>query len=367
MKPLDKIIKVLIMAASLAGGTSSSAEVAVKDIAEAWQARERNLGSGRIRWEERTFHPRGSVSGHMADAAIPAEDTTVEANKEYAWDGDRMSYRQQGMTPAIDGNGFVPLESAEVRGGSGGSRMFRQNESVEHPMGTIWNSEALSTRESVELIPILLWARPLNSLGCGIDVARCRILPGMKPVEGRDCVVLRQSRGKGIDEWFIDVERDFSIVRYEFRDREEPRVRIDLSYAQDEEARWRPIGWRSLMLTAGGAIQADFEATVTEYAIGFKPNPDMFELDFPSGTWVNDQVRGVEYLVRPDGSQRLITQGELRMGATYSELLHSETGLAKTTPPPAWREWILWAASIALVVSLATVVVNRFRSARRAE
>jgi hypothetical protein len=56
-----------------------------------------------------------------------------------------------------------------------------------------------------------------------------------------------------------------------------------------------------------------------------------FQIDFPVGTKVHDRRMGAAppwYIVRAGGVKREITDAEMRRGATYDELISTESGMA---------------------------------------
>jgi hypothetical protein len=337
------------------------------EIERAWAERERRLASGSIEWSEQVLNPRGSLSWMMTEERVfPELDTTTTETKTFAWDGARMSYRMRGDRSAVDQSAFVPFEHRSVVGGKTGSRSLGRNQSVAYPMGTVLPPGALENREDIELIPAMLWARPLDARGAAIDIVKARLRGDRPVVDGRPCAVLEERKpgGRMINRWFIDDGRGFAVLRYEVEVGGNTKIRVDLTYEDDATLGPVPKGWRTLWFTGKGNLQWERTATVVARAVPFRPGEGEFELDFPAGAWVHDRIRGVSYLVTSDGQERVVNDSELARGASYRDLLDSEEGLGGLPRPPRWREWVLTAAAALLVLSLTAAAVRKFRASR---
>jgi hypothetical protein len=187
--------------------------------------------------------------------------------------------------------------------------------STEHPIGRISKSTCLESREDIDLIPILLWVRPLAPLCFGIDLEGCRVLPEPGDLKDRQCLVLEQTRGV-TDRWYIDAAADWTILRYEVLARGKAKVRIDLDYTSAEKGGRLLRGWQT-RVWSGATDQATTVAigVVTSQAVGEQPPAKDFELIYPRGTWLHDEVRGQQYVIEGDGSRRLVTEEEIARGA----------------------------------------------------
>lgn len=345
-----------------------AADPTLADIERAWKEREKALKSGRIEWTEHTLFARGSIIPKSAgeDRIVPNEDISIKSNKTYIWDLNRMKYHSEGRSPESNGTRFVPTTVTCVCGGSKGSRTLRHNTSIEFPRGLILKGGTLDpqeARENVELIPVLLWLRPLDVHGININISSCRLLPEKRRVGGRDCVVLRKTQGMRHDEWAVDIQRNYIITRYELIVDNKSIVNTELDYTANTGTGWSLSKWHTVWLNNDGGLSTDRHGNVTTCVVGESADPSQFELEFPRGTWVNDTIRNLEYILTSDGSERIVTQGEILKGIPYRELLQTASGLGSTTSPHAWRRWVLWSASLTLVAVMAMVVLKRLRPA----
>jgi hypothetical protein len=117
---------------------------------------------------------------------------------------------------------------------------------------------------------------------------------------------------------------------------------------------------------AGNVLTSDV-ATVQECAINVPFAETEFQLEFPAGTWVYDTHRGEMYIASASGQKRIITKEELRRGATYEELLVTESGRAalREMPPraPARRATIV-IVNVVVVLSVLAFLLFKFRKRR---
>jgi hypothetical protein len=79
-------------------------------------------------------------------------------------------------------------------------------------------------------------------------------------------------------------------------------------------------------LERDGRLNHLSEINVLAYEINPKTSPEDFTIEFPAGTWVTDEMQGIDYIVRPGGEKRLITMAEKTAQLSYEQLLNSETG-----------------------------------------
>lgn len=336
------------------------------DILQALKMREQKLKSGRIEWKAQQ-RARPDPPEHPERATAPLvipEFASLDAAREFTWNGDQMSYKwkRQGFQPET--SNIIAIEGASVCGGQTGSRAIMSQELTEYPLGTVIKGTQLESLEDIDLIPILLWCRPLNSGCSGIDPKTTEILPQRVKVSGRECIVLSRARGRVTDKWYVDPANEHNALKYEVAHGDEAPTQIEISYRLDETGLSVPSEWKIVWNPSSGWTSSSTSANVTRWAGRDSVNPADFELVFPYGTMVHDRNTGAEYLVVDGGKQRIVTRDEWRRGATYRQMLSTESGLAKTTRPTNWRMWITSAAAAVLAVSLIFLFVDRLRTFR---
>lgn len=162
-------------------------------------------------------------------------------------------------------------------------------------------------------------------------------------IGGFECIALetspqalRELEAAGKRPWkrtyWISPEQEFAIVRSTLSLPNLPRPSEDLSiiYTHDANVGWYPSKWKLVAGGAGEHPDTIVEATVTRHELNVAPPATRFSYTFPAGTWVRDTRAGDEsFIVREGGGKRPVTEQELLRGATYRDLLKTETGKAK--------------------------------------
>lgn len=321
---MRQFVRITIVLTSLAIAGSSvptfAADPTANDVVAALKRRAESLKSGRIEWEERIVYEAGAIDG------LPAEDSAVDAWREFAWDAPRMAVRYVDPTPDIERTRFEIRTYANVCGGAAGNRILVTRPSIGFPTGRIIGGNALERSNDDELTPVLLWARPMAGERIRIDPVSCKVEPKTESIEGRACLVLTCKQGVRVERWYIDVEADFSTRRYEAQLADEKKTRIDVTYAQDGKSRWVPTGWQCISSGMKGRVVSVVTGTVRAMELDTMPDPKLFDLAWPRGTMVNDQVQGGTYIIRLDGTQRVVTQEDRVKQRTYREMLDPTSG-----------------------------------------
>jgi hypothetical protein len=99
---------------------------------------------------------------------------------------------------------------------------------------------------------------------------------------------------------------------------------MDLDYRHDATHGWVVTGWDVTMMARQGKVSESSKTTVTSLEVnGTLPSRD-FENAFPAGAVVHDNLSHEAWIVRSDGSKRMIARHERRL--TYEQLVESDRG-----------------------------------------
>jgi hypothetical protein len=159
--------------------------------------------------------------------------------------------------------------------------------------------------------------------------------------------------------FWVDPARDFLLVRFTTERAGKLGHQVDIEYAMDDSNGYIPNKWSIMVLNASGGLSFTEEAKLTTYEINPEIKSDLFDLDFPIGSWVtNNREEGkdgkpTEYIIRPNGEKRIILPQE--RGASYEELLGSASGMLR---PLTKRNIAVWVyigltAAFGVAISLA--------------
>jgi hypothetical protein len=162
---------------------------------------------------------------------------------------------------------------------------------------------------------------------------------------------------------WLDNERDFLPLRYLHQTSQKPVIQIDYLEWIRLASEWLPTEWRRAYLNPDReTINQSGLAVVHTHLLNHPINANEFTLEFPVGTWVEDardRKNRQKYIVRDQGQKREITERELSDGATYEQLLNTETGMAlsyRSSSGGTWHSTIIQAAGVLLIICLGLAI-----------
>jgi len=211
------------------------------------------------------------------------------------------------------------------------------------------------------LLPILMFARPLNKTLGGIDITQYSIAANKGYIDGRVCVLI-ESKPSRLDGprniYWLDAERGYIVRRQEtkYGSRDNPpNSTIDIEYQPHAKFGWVPMKWKTL-LNGGNEQQT---VTVIEARFNTAIEVDRFRFEYPKGTAVVDMRTGERFISSNDsGDRRTITNAELQRGATYKELSSTRSGEAKGSRYQSNTWWFRGVVIMLLMTLLAVIVVR---------
>ncbi len=169
-------------------------------------------------------------------------------------------------------------------------------------------------------------------------------------MRGHQCLVVEEVTKSPDQEkrtLWIDPSRAL-ILRCLIGTQRETCYQINVEYQEDGSHGWVPSRWEIIKkvdpLDEAKVCETD-SASVTAYAINGPESQEDFSLEFPPGTWVTEEVgpppstKTIDYITRKGGGKRLITNDDF--GATYDQLVNSESGMALRTGSTGSWKWIL--------------------------
>jgi hypothetical protein len=127
--------------------------------------------------------------------------------------------------------------------------------------------------------------------------------------------------GAGIRSVFVDEADEFLIRRIVVGSRDAMQCQTDLFYKKSESGDSVVSGWKISKFGEDGAVISTVESVVTNAEFNLSLDRSEFTIDFPAGTYVNNLEGPQDYIVRSDGSKRLVAGSE--NDKSYEELLKS--------------------------------------------
>jgi hypothetical protein len=349
-------------------------------IKEAWLARQKKYSAAKfVLVTDEKLSKLDSVLA--SDASRPDPATLAKLAKEYfgarqdvqlSISGIRMQYQASRMEPwpETPENKTFLSKTRSASDGNVSKLLMEKNEKLRYPAGNILANPRCDAETGIAYKPIV-WT--FGDLGV-LALER----PAVKPptaetaVSSRPCLLVESSRGPLVESFWIDASRDYSILRYRTAFQGATETQLDCSYERSPGGCWVPVDWTATKFYAPkDIVSALIHVKVKEYVVNPTFAADEFSITFPPGTVVSDGRpaggprggRVVDYLVKEDGSKRVITPAEAQ--ASYETLLKTESGKAATPPAKRPSRWLWVAANCVLIALLGILFYIRRRSRLR--
>jgi hypothetical protein len=373
------------------GQTAEPEKITFESIQDVWRQRQKKFSSAKFtltidkRESQYSIFLVGS-SAHMevlrdpaAVAKLQSEYHDTRLDVQISIRGDCMAYHERPL--ALDGK---PLfDSFVLHCAYDGTVSAFLNEQGPYPGGEIFKLPQCSFEDSMDHVPIVWvfgnWDRAMQLAAMGrVHVTEAS---AATVIDSHPCVVLEfpDDGGVGCKKYWLAQDAEYSILRYAATVYESVVAQFDCHYVQSKEGCWTPTKWTSTLFHDDGSPRIACRVVATNYEINPAFPEGEFQITFPPGTWVTDaRLDGDDkrdgqfdgFLVKPDGSKRMITRDEVF--ASYEELMNTETGKAVTKFKRATRggvfseksRWCRLAANVSLLIVFCGLFYVRQRRKR---
>lgn len=349
-------ISVLLSATAVHLEAADGHGMSMDGLARVWKAKHEKYRTGRLTWDETRWFRRGRIpalrGGGMGPSGdpVPATDSTFEYKCSLAFDGELMRYECDGPVWFDITNKFEPHLHVDVWDGKAGKVFHR---SPGRPTGQIYDL-------SMELTQPSLWAprtcfRMLHPQWANLEIDKFVLLPSTEMIDGRECLILETApvhltgkTGTGLARWksryAVSRDQDYGLVLFTLTsaDYREPVQEYTVEYTSDAKHGWIPTRWKRVEGPKAEPREI-VEAKVTGYEFNMAIPPETFTYSFPKNTYVRDDRKDELYIARGGDEKRIVTREELMRGATYEELLTTESGAAHSrTRSKSTIDWTRW-------------------------
>jgi hypothetical protein len=326
-------------------------------IHDAWSKRQARLSAVSVEWSEKFLYRKGAQTLPPSLAQrfeFPAEDVLFDAPSRLTLNGDWMRYETKNRG-IYEGKTVVHDYISSYDGRSSRNHFFRGDK---YPVGGIRKeSERHNADQSnFRIRALMLWCRPLAKQAHSINLGELRFDSDRQFVKDRPCVY--GSSVSGLEEVWLDPERDFVVCRVRERQSGKTKLDVTIEYAFDERHGWAPSAWKAFADFSLEVNQTD--ATVTKVEVGNARPQEYFHLEFPVGTWVVDtrsNAEHLDYIILEGGRIRPVPQADAT--ATYEQIIASEPGMALQTPRRS--RFFFWVVSFNALGATAIVAVCLWR------
>jgi hypothetical protein len=309
------------------------------------------------------FDVKGAISGDLPapiaklanSRTIPPEDTSFESSNHLVIDGDMVRYENNHPMWHVEGV-LTKKKMVNVCDGKLSKQFFPDGMGTETKVIGIIKRDAVSRQvQTTELAPLLITFRGLNPNISATNLSALKETGQTLPIEGTLCREYFQqyNQSSSIHFW-IDPEKDQAIRRITQISQGSEVCRTDVK-CRKETIGWVPSSWTVSHFDTKGKTLRTVDVSIAKLAINQTVSASSFELEFPKGTFVEDQRpdRVKYYRVQADGAMR-------EVGPTGDELRD-----AKVIPQPgsSWlrrNQWFLIGCLVSLILILAMIVRKRY-------
>ena len=325
-------VPALVFAAFCVAGTSLSAsaqtnsEVTLDSIIKAWKTRQGRVSSFDFVCSGTWWMKLSRGFGIDIDVDLrrafpkPPDETTYEANIRLAVDDQgRIREEYDRIRWALPEGAFgIPKPEDHVyvlnRESSKSFYAAGAGKRMPHYFIESRRPESRCRVDNIRHFPIRMVYRPFDPVMGTHDPSKFRI--GQHDVRFGGGNIVLEHKNELI---WVDPKRDHLPIRYQ-ADKSNPSVRVvELTYKQDAKLGWVLASWKD---DYAGGVRYVTTIRVNRHSINEQLPEAAFEISYPDGTWVQDEITGETYIDRGT-SKRHIMPGEFT-GFNAHELLHDD-------------------------------------------
>lgn len=327
---------------------------------------EREYSVLEVHWTEQVTYCKGSIRSpeesefvNPSRLYVPSTEITKEYKVSMYLDGEKMAYSRKGEIWAPETGEFAMQDYVSTFNGKV-AKVFRPA-GIRFSQGSVLKLNRNIDVPLYSIKPILMFCRFQSPHFNTLKLGNFRFSGIEGRIADKEYQIFEQKLSYGKQELWIDSKDTCMICRFtRFIDKTEV-IRITISYLK-ESGLWRINAWDGVLFNMDGSPKEILKCTVTEFKVNHGLAPSVFEVSFPEGTWVKDEVAQNEYLELADNKRRPILKSEL--GAAYEEIRSSSPGMAgKQYRGPQLNWWVLVGLTLLLVGGI--TVYFRRRKARR--
>ncbi|HEX4071887.1 MAG TPA: hypothetical protein VHX68_11975 [Planctomycetaceae bacterium] len=308
---------------------SSKESTVLKRILANWTARQERVKSFHFVWDRRITVPKEYFAEHRSEngrSEFHDEQFAVRDDELWVDGNDRIRRDSVKFVPGGPSTVEQSARDCQVVLGNSEKHLFTTDDPNALRIGDI-----LSGRELNRLVmfgyanPPMAAYRPFHVRRI-IDPQTWRVVTFDAIIGNVHCVKIerRGSEAEFLETCWVDPKREDVIVERESVLRQDTAT-TTTEFKADQRAGWVPIRWTSRSYDRDSVLQMLNESTVVKYAINEPISQSTFDLKFPPRTLVLDDVHNERYLIRNDGTKRLLSKDEVerhRQGKLdYKDLL----------------------------------------------
>ncbi|WP_146119120.1 hypothetical protein [Blastopirellula marina] len=345
-------------------------DVTIADIQEQWNQRQTEVQSFLFTWRATRFDRAGALTNPFSTdpgKRVPEADKYTDFQRSLLYDRGNIRVTDTGEYYGRINNGTDEFRHTDITYTWNGSHYNEFHNSEEYfPSGSISGDESscFTDAQFTWILKAMCAKSPDR-----IDLNRYRV--SSKPsMNGEEHMVLTKKKVLAVDiaEIWVEPTPPYLVRRLVTKAGGVTAGWTEISYRVDDVSqKMIPKSMKYVYLGPDGGYQNVIESEVVSSTLNPVTHSGDFEVSFPVGSLVADfSVSPKEmYILKEGGEKRTVTDDEKLRGATYDELLESESGEAGTSRQPSSSagplRWILLVGN-GLLVACVTVYLLRRRA-----
>jgi hypothetical protein len=317
-------------------------------IRKAWQARQDLVKSARFVIEESVTTRKGHYSHfvegdsakRVADmrkavslpppivgAVLPPKDTTNLILKEVWVDGSKHRYETSGLTS------FDPIQLsfvAERYVSVADGTYVRSSRSQSDPSASPGYPSGLvrkAKRPIDSCVPtsrvFMVTCRAVDRVLACYDADSLKLTGQASKIGDDLCYsLLQKDRDSSEAILWVNPKQEFTVVRIEEIVDGRLDQRYSISYVKNENAGWVPNTWEIVTLEKNRSMRRMQQGTLKQAEINSSIPAKSFTDIYPVGCRVVDEGASKEYILRTDGTQRILTKSDRKL--KYEEIVQGD-------------------------------------------
>jgi hypothetical protein len=256
---------------------------------------------------------KGSSFGARITTPIPATETTLDSVNRLVIDGDKLRYEDNHPCWYMPVGKLNTGSSVTVFNGTVNKWFYPRDHTGDGvPTAVFSNGDPPNVVQAHELIPFFLAFRGTASGRHSSTYPEMKATGVELPIDGAACqeCLIKLSADLTVSYW-LDPAKDYIVRRTCTQHKGRLDKQFDVRYCHYDGYGWVPTSWTRNLFSTGGTILMTTTVEVLDLRLNDPQPADLFERQFPAGTYAVDRTTAKRYHVQPDGSMREVSpEGE---------------------------------------------------------
>ncbi|HET6323111.1 MAG TPA: hypothetical protein VFG04_00310 [Planctomycetaceae bacterium] len=287
---------------------------------DAWRRREHSTKYLRFGWTQTETISKGMfpvparlrLEGKKnAGARMPRTDTTLAGTFGVLFSGGDIRYEEDADVFSAERN--ESYRAHDIRIFANDRYLARSDaQGGFHAIGEIQPpARNMGVVRERNIVPLALFFRILDPQYGQFAADKIEVDPNPVVIDGHRCRLLRRSPSKALKvDLCVDVERDYIPLRCTFYEDGHVTTQQTITKVWSRAGGvFAPGEWTMSRFRSDGKLISELRGSATSCLVPTKMSNSEFELQFPAGTWVFDNIAHRQYVVQKTGFERVVPPG----------------------------------------------------------